>query len=146
MTGRLCLFCRCGFCALGKTCQQCLVRNEALYSLAIGLCYYVVAELKRKQTQLLVNLFQTLFIVLRQISSVVRKSLVGLRYQSHLLGVQTQLLTLVVNGFHTLEKGVVQNNTVAQFTQHRAYLLGNGVHLIIAVCLQYIEENTRHAI
>ena len=146
MTGCGCLFCGCGFSALGQTCQQCLIGNEAFDSIAVGLGYHVIAELEREESQLFVDLFETLFLVFRQVSAVVRKRLIGLGHKAHLLGIETQLVTLVIDELHALEELVVEDDSIAQVAQHRTYLLCDLVHLIVAVSLQHIEEHTLHAV
>ena len=55
-------FSRSGFGALGQSRQLALVGNEEL--VGVGLCHHVVAELQRQQAQLLVDLFESLFLVL----------------------------------------------------------------------------------
>ena len=56
------------------------------------------------------------------------------------------MLTLVIDKFHALEELVVQDDSVAQFAQHRTHFLRNLIHLIVAVRLEDIEENAYYAI
>ena len=146
MTGCGCFFCGCSLGALRQTCQLRLVCDEALHIIAVGLGNDVVTEFEREQCQFLVNLFEALFLVLRQVGPVVGEVLVGLGHQSHLLGVKTELFALVIDELNALEQLVVKDDTVAQFAQHRAYLLGDSIHLVVTVRLEHIEENAHHAV
>ena len=65
------------------------VVGGVIYGIAIGLSNDVVTKLKGEQTQFLIDRFESLFLVLRQVSTVIGKVLVGLRQQTHLLGVET---------------------------------------------------------
>ena len=85
MSGRRCFFCRCRFGSFRQTFQQCLVGDKAFHLVAVGLCYHVITELEGEQSEFLIDLFQTLFLVGRQVGSVIRKMLVGLCEKSHLL-------------------------------------------------------------
>ena len=144
MTCRSSLFCSRSFCAFRKALEHGFVCHKTLAG--IGLCYHVVTELKREQAQFLVDLFQTFFLVLRQVSSIVRKMLVSLGYQTHLFRVKTQLITLVVNEFNALEEFFIQNDSIRKFAQHRAYGFSDLIHLVITVRLQDVEEHTRHTV
>ena len=103
MTGCGCFFCGCSLGALRQTCQLRLVRDKALHIIAVGLGNDVVTKFEREQCQFLVNLFEALFLVLRQVGSVVGEVLVGLGHQSHLLGVKTELFALVIDELNALE-------------------------------------------
>ena len=72
--------------------------------------------------------------------------LVGLGQQTHLFGVQTQVLALVIDELNTFEQRLIEDDTVTQVTQHRTHLLGDLVHLVVTVCFQHVEEYTYHAV
>ena len=69
---------------------------------------------------------------------------VGLGYQAHLLCIESQLLTLVIHELNTLKQTIIEQDTIAQVGEHRGYLLGNLVHLVVTICIQDIEEYTAH--
>ena len=103
--------CSSGFGRLRQTFELRLVGHEILA--VVGLCHYVVTELEGEQTQFHIDLFKALFLVLRQVSPVVRKGFIGLGNQTHLLGVQTEVVTLVIHRFDALEECIVEDDTVA---------------------------------
>ena len=144
MTGCRSFFCSRSLGTLRQTFQLRLVFHKIL--VGVGLCHHVVAELQGQQRELLIDSFEALFLVLRQVGAVVCKGLVGLRHKAHLLGVETQLLTLVVNKLHALEEFVVEDDAVAQLREHRTHLLGDRVHLVVAVRLEDIEEHALYAV
>ena len=137
-------FCCGRFGRFRKTFQQGFVFHETLAG--IGLCHYVITELQREETQFKVDFFESFFFVFRQVRTVVGEGLVGLRHKSHLFGVQSQLFALVVHGFDPLEERIVENNTIAEFAQHRIYFLGDGVHLIVTIRFKDIEEDTGNTV
>ena len=55
----------CGFGALRQTSQQGLILDQHLRLFGIRLCHHVLSELKTQQRQLLVDLFETLFLIRR---------------------------------------------------------------------------------
>ena len=144
MTGCLRLFGCGGFGALGQTLQLGLVLDEVLIS--VGLGYDVVAELQAQQSKLLVDLHQAGFLLGIELGTVVDKRLVGLGEQSHLFRRQTERLTLVIDGLHALEEGLVQQDAIVQVAQEGRYLLCDLVPLVIAVSLQHVEEDAGDAV
>ena len=102
--------------------------------------------MQREQSQLLIDLFETLFLILRQVGTVIGKRLVSLGHEAHLLGIETELVALVIDKLHPFEQSLIEDDTVAQVAQHRAHLLGNGIHLIVTVCFLHIKEHTRYAV
>ena len=146
MSGGSSLFSRSSLGGLRQTCQKRLIGDETLEIIAVGLRYDIIAELKREERQFLVDLFEPLFLVLRQVSAVVGKSLVGLGDEAHLLGVEPQLVALVIDEFHAGEEAVIEDDAVAQFREHGAHFLCDSVHLVVAVGFEHIEEDPLHAV
>ena len=106
------LFFSSSFCTLRQTCQLCLIGNKEL--VCVGLIHYIVTKLQREQTKLLVDFFQSCFLILWEVCTILSKRLKCLGQESHLLIVKTQCLTLLIYSLHALEKGVIEDNTVAQ--------------------------------
>ena len=130
--------------ALGQTFELRLVSNEELTVVRLG--NDVTSELQREQVELLVDSFQAFLLLSRQVGTVVGKTLIGLGQQPHLLGCEVEALALVIDSLHAGEQFIVEDHVRRQLGQHRADLLGDSVHLVVAVGFEYVEEHTRHAL
>ena len=113
MSGSRSLFCSRSLGAFRQTFQFFFVGYETPAAVCLG--YNVSAELQREQSQFLVNLLQAFFLVCRQVGTIVHKAPVGLSQQSHLLGCQIKLLTLVINRFYACKQCIVQHEVRMQF-------------------------------
>ena len=63
-----------------------------------------------------------------------------------MLGREVECLAGVIHGFHALEEGVVEDDAVRQFGEHRRNLLSDGIHLIVAVGVKDVEEHAHHSV
>ena len=144
MTGSFSLLSGSSLGALGQALELLLVGDETLA--VVGLGHYVLAELQGEQTQLLVDGFQALLFVSREVGAVVGEALVGLGEQTHLFGRETPTVAMVIHILDAGKECIVEDDRRRELREHRADLLGDSVHLIVAVGLQHIEEHAAHTV
>ena len=122
----------------GQTFQLGLIGNEMLDG--VGLSHYVLSELKREQTQLAVDFFQTLFGCGLQVGSALDEVVVGHLGEAHLLGGEVKRLALVVHRLDAGKEGFVEQDIVGVLAQKKGEFFCQHVHVVVAFGLQQFEE------
>ena len=142
MTGRSSFFGRSSLSRLGQTGQLFLFGNKTLTSIRLG--HYILTKTQTEHSQLAIDLFEALFLLCRQVGSVIDKRLIGLGQQTHLLWCESQIVAFIVYSLNAGKKGFVHHYSVVQLTQTRSDNIGYRIHLGVTIGFQYIEECAAH--
>ena len=114
--------------------------------IVVGSLQHILGKTQGERGNLLIQFTETSLFLGGNIGAAAHKALVGLFEQTHLFGIKTQTLTLVIDGLDTLKEFCVQGDVVAMSRELGSNLFGNSLHLVAVFALAQIEEHTGHVV
>ena len=104
----------------------------------------VLRKLQTQHTGLFCELTQFVLALLIEQCTTTHKTVVAVVKQSFLLFCQKTMMAMHM--FHTCKEFLIEAHIIGMFCQDGLHLLCQGVHLVVGLSTQQIEENGRHAI
>ena len=110
-------------------------------AVGVGGLEHVLCEAHGEGGYLLVELAEAFLLVGGGVGAAADEALVGLFEEAHLLGVEVEALSLVVDGLDAGEELGVEGYVVAVGGEERRHLLLDGLHLLAVLTLGEVEED-----